>query len=695
MMDMFRQTYLEESFEGIAVMESGLLSLPLGKPDAEEINTIFRAAHSIKGGSGTFGFSEVSGFTHLLETLLDEIRADKREVTQDAVEVMLESVDVLRDMLNKLKDREMIDQERAGIVQQRLATILGLDETKDSVPSTDQPIQETVHQKSGWHIVLKPELDLLKTGNEPIRILRELEGLGDLVVTAHVDALPSWQTYDAENLYLWWELLLYTDDVLLSQVKDVFEWIDGEGALIVIEPIAQQNQEHASSDDLTQTVASVVRDSVHQDRVAAPNTVVNELSKKHPAMQQTVVNASAQQESSIRVSIGKVDHLIDLVGELVITQSMLSQFSEIKPAAEDHDKWLDKLKEGVGQLERYTRELQESVMSIRMMPISFAFNRMPRIVHDTSLKLNKKIELRMIGEHTEVDKTVLEQLTDPLVHIVRNSIDHGIEMPAVRLENAKPESGTVTMAAFHQGGNIVIKITDDGAGINLARVKQKAVEKGIIDATGNYSDAEIVDLIFHPGFSTAEQVSDISGRGVGMDVVRRNIHALGGTIDVETHQGKGSIFTIQLPLTLAILDGQLSRIGQQTFVFPLISIVESIKPTLDQIKTVTGTELFQLRDSYIPVLRLYKHFNLDDSMQTLDKGLLVVVEVASKRVAVFVDDLLGQQQVVIKSLDTNYVKVAGIAGATILGDGMVALILDIGALIATVEDQAQQVASLS
>jgi two-component system chemotaxis sensor kinase CheA len=684
MMDMFRQTYLEESFEGIAVMESGLLNLSLGKPDSEQINTIFRAAHSIKGGSGTFGFSELSGFTHVLETLLDEIRSNKRDVTQDAVEAMLASVDVLRDMLTKLQHHEPIDQQRASLAQARLERILGiasdvsLTRVEQDTTSSDSQIDASV--KQGWLITLKPERDLLKTGNEPIRIFRELEGLGEVHVIAHQDQLPDWQDYDAESLYLWWELTLYSDTVSLAQVKEVFEWIDGEGAEILVEPLLQA----AVVNDVSIAVPAVA--SSHHDVESSHHTIISAQEIKKQSIAPPVVVA-AQQESSIRVSIGKVDHLIDLVGELVITQSMLSQFSEQEPTTEEQkEHWLDRLRDGVAQLERYTRQLQESVMSIRMMPISFAFNRMPRIVHDTSLKLNKKIELVMIGEHTEVDKTVLEQLTDPLVHIVRNSIDHGIEMPAVRLANGKPESGTVTMAAFHQGGNIIIKITDDGAGINLERVKQKAIEKGIIEASGSYADADIVDLIFHPGFSTADQVSDISGRGVGMDVVRRNIRSLGGRIEVETKQGVGSVFSIHLPLTLAIMDGQLSRVGSQTYVFPLISIVESIQPTSEQIKTVTGTELFRLRDNYIPILRLYKQFSVQDSLQRLEDGLLVVVESLGKQVAVFVDDLQGQQQVVIKSLDTNYIKVRGGAGATILGDGMVALIIDIAELVATVDD---------
>jgi two-component system chemotaxis sensor kinase CheA len=549
--------------------------------------------------------------------------------------------------------------------------------------------QNQVGFKQGWQISLKPEQALLKTGNEPIRIFRELESLGDVHVVAHRDLFPDWKDYDAENLYLWWEITLYSHKVSLAQVKEVFEWIDGDGAQITIEPLIEMPE--AAPVDMQQAVPVVSPASTRRSEMPPADVPVMSsiaISSERTKPPSPLPHAVAvQQESSIRVSIGKVDHLIDLVGELVITQSMLSQFSEQEPSAAVHKTaWLDKLREGVAQLERYTRQLQESVMSIRMMPISFAFNRMPRIVHDSSLKLNKKIELVMIGEHTEVDKTVLEQLTDPLVHIVRNAIDHGIETPAVRLAKGKPESGTITMAAFHQSGNIVINISDDGAGIQLERVRQKAIEKGIIDASVTYSDVDLLDLIFHPDFSTTDPISDVLGRDVGMDAVRRNIRSLGGTVEVETKSGEGSIFSIHLPLTLAIMDGQLSRVGNQTFVFPLISIVESIQPTSEQIKTITGNALFRLRDTYIPILRLHKQFSIDDSTQQLEAGLLVVVELSGKRIAVFIDDLQGQQQVVIKSLETNYIKVPGIAGATILGDGRVALIIDIAQLVAMVDD---------
>lgn len=677
MMETFRQTYLEESFEGLDVMETGLLELPPGTPDNEKINEIFRAAHSIKGGSGTFGFSEIAGFTHVLETLLDEMRDGRRDVTQESIDAMLAAVDILRDMLTKLQDHEPIDEVRASEVQGVLEAILGGESADDSAVA-----ETTAEVATGgeWTIEIIPEKELLQTGNEPIRIFRELETLGELKVNANWDDLPSTATFDPESLYIKWELQVSGDDVKEDDINEVFEWIDGDGAQIKI-------------------TAPVVAESVGPETAVATTIAVETAPKVSAPAAKPATKAKAKsagndtkapkQEGSIRVDLSKIDQMVNLVGELVITQSMLSQFGEQAEQSTENSKeanmdWVDKLKEGLTHLERHTRELQESVMNIRMLPVSFAFNRMPRIVHDVSQKLGKQIDLVMEGEGTELDKTMLEQLTDPLVHIVRNSIDHGIENPDVRAAAGKPEMGTVKMAAFHQGGNILIQITDDGAGIDHTRIEAKAIEKGVIDEDHNLNRDEIVDLIFHAGFSTADVVSDISGRGVGMDVVRRNIRGLGGSVDVKTTPGEGSVFTIRLPLTLAILDGQLCSVGSQTYVFPLVSIIESIQVDKSLIKGIAGeTELYKLRDSYIPVIRLHKKLGVKDAQEDLSDGLLVVVEDGGQRAGIFVDDLLGQQQVVIKSLDSNFMKIEGIAGATILGDGTVSLILDVSETVSS------------
>ncbi len=673
MMETFRQTYLEESFEGLDLMETGLLNLPPGVPDNEKINEIFRAAHSIKGGSGTFGFSEIAGFTHVLETLLDEMRDGRREVTQESIDAMLAAVDILRDMLTKLQNHEPIDEARAAEVQNQMEVILGSAEAEGGGGNSEEV--EVVATGGDWMIQILPEKELLQTGNEPLRIFRELETLGDLIVKVGLDNLPDLATFDPESLYIKWELTLSGDSVTEDAIKEVFEWIDGDGAEIIITAPA------VAEKPVMESVPEPIKDEDKPPETPAIKVKAPKKAKKAAAA--PAAKAAPKQEGSIRVDLSKIDQMVNLVGELVITQSMLSQFGEYAEEASDNNaegdfSWVDKLKEGLTHLERHTRELQESVMNIRMLPVSFAFNRMPRIVHDVSQKLGKDIDLVMDGEGTELDKTMLEQLTDPLVHIVRNSIDHGIEIPDVRIAAGKPAMGTVKMAAFHQGGNIMIQITDDGAGINHEVIEAKAIEKGVIEEDHNLTRDEIINLIFHAGFSTADVVSDISGRGVGMDVVRRNIKGLGGSVDVKTKLGEGSVFTISLPLTLAILDGQLCTVGSQTFVFPLLSIIESIQVDPALVKGVPGErELYKLRDSYIPVIRLHKKLGVEDAKKDLSDGLLVVVESSGQRAGIFVDDLLGQQQVVIKSLENNFMKIAGVAGATILGDGSVSLILDV------------------
>jgi two-component system chemotaxis sensor kinase CheA len=670
MMETFRLTYLEESFEGLDLMETGLLNLPPGVPDNEKINEIFRAAHSIKGGSGTFGFSEIAGFTHVLETLLDEMRDGRREVTQESIDAMLAAVDILRDMLTKLQNHEPIDEVRASEVQQQMEVILGGSDAEESVGGGAE-VEAVASTGGEWKITILPEKELLQTGNEPVRIFRELETLGDLTVEANLTDLPELAVFQPESLYIKWDLTLSGDSVNEEAIKEVFEWIDGDGAEIIITaPALEVVEEKVVKKAVEPVVASVAKKPKKEVKKA-----------KKPA--ESAAKAAPKQEGSIRVDLSKIDQMVNLVGELVITQSMLSQFGEYAEEASSEGTganfdWVDKLKEGLTHLERHTRELQESVMNIRMLPVSFAFNRMPRIVHDVSQKLGKEIDLVMEGEGTELDKTMLEQLTDPLVHIVRNSIDHGIETPDIRVEAGKPAMGTVKMAAFHQGGNIMIQITDDGAGIDHEVIEAKAIEKGVIEEDHSLTQDEIINLIFNAGFSTADVVSDISGRGVGMDVVRRNIKGLGGSVDVKTKLGEGSVFTISLPLTLAILDGQLCSVGSQTFVFPLLSIIESIQVDQSLVKGIAGeNELYKLRDSYIPVIRLHDKLGVDDAKKELSDGLLVVVESSGQRAGVFVDDLLGQQQVVIKSLENNFMKIAGVAGATILGDGSVSLILDV------------------
>jgi len=676
-MAQFHQVFFEESFEGLDAMESGLLNLDMGDVDSETINTIFRAAHSIKGGSGTFGFTAVAGFTHVMETLLDEMRDGRRQVTQTAVDVLLGSVDCLREMLTAIQDEDEIDE--ASVAEHKKALEIELNGNSSTLPvqsaESSAVVQEETKESEiavqGWKIVFCPHTDLLKTGNDPVRLFRELKELGELDIIVDFQGVPTFYDLDPEECHLSWTLLI-KGDVAESDVADIFDWVEDECDLS-IQPLLKEVDIMTVTSDLEPlaTSASTEADSPIEAVPASAPAVSKKTSVKK---EQPKTKAS----SSIRVDTGKIDTLINMVGELVITQSMLSLVGEHFSINS-----VEQLKKGLVQLERHTRELQESVMNIRMLPISFVFSRFPRLAHDLSSKLNKKIELKLVGEHTEVDKTVVELISDPLVHLVRNSLDHGIEMPADRLAAGKPETGTVTLEAYHRGGNIVIEVRDDGKGLDKEMLRRKAIEKGLIDEDTVLTEKQTYELIFMAGFSTAEKLTDVSGRGVGMDVVRRNIQSLGGSIEIISELGVGSTIAIHLPLTLAILDGQSIAVGDETFIVPLASIIESINITDGMVNRVAGKgETFRLRDEYLPIVRMHEIFNVTSAKAiNLTEGLLVVVEGQGIRCGLFVDDLLGQQQVVIKSLEANYRRVEGVSSATILGDGSVALILDIPGLV--------------
>jgi two-component system chemotaxis sensor kinase CheA len=637
----------------------------------------------MKGGAGTFGFSELIHLTHILETLLDEMRSGKRNVTSENREALLQSVDVLRIILDDYQENQPIDMAPVKAMEQRLEAILNNGAQSLATTSNTNSTAADQPELTGYQIHLSPSDDYFTSGIDLLKLLHELSRIEGAERT-HIKArLNEGNSLQVEHCLISFNVVI-DGEVELADINEVFEWLDEDSCHISISPIYRNGNSpaevtiEASTASSSVAVATEAPTAVIQAAVAA--TVPAATNNGAP---RAAVATGEKQESSIRVSISKIDQMVDMVGELVIAQSMLSRFGLL--ADQLNAPWADELKEGLVDIERHTRAMQESVMSIRMMPISFAFNRMPRIVHDVSAKLEKDIELVMEGENTEVDKTVLEKLTDPLVHIIRNSVDHGIEKPDVREAKGKARKGTVRLSAFHAGGNIVIQIKDDGAGIRLDKVRQKAIDAGILTEHQVITEKENIDLIFHAGFSTADEVTDISGRGVGMDVVRRNIRELGGTIEVQTEQNLGSIFTIRLPLTLAILDGQLAKVGDETYIFPLASIVESVLPAEDNIKSVKGTYLYRLRDVYIPIVRLNTFFNRPVGKTELTQGLLVVVENGDKRFGVFVDSLESQQQVVIKSLDTNYRKVNGISGATIMGDGRVAMILDLTELSHEVE----------
>ncbi len=681
-MSQFHEVFFEESFEGLDEMESALMELNPDAVDSEIINTIFRSAHSIKGGSATFGFTMVADFTHVLETLLDEVRDGKRGVSQDDIDLYLQSVDCLRDMITALREGREPDSTDSAKLQARFEALLeaggGPISAEDAAGSSSEQ-NASDSDNAVWKIKFEPGQQILSTGNEPLRMLRELSQLGEMKVTANCSAVPTITSIQPEDCYISWDIELSGSDIKRESIDEVFEWVVDESNIVIeLETEAASSSEVVKSTESAVSNSSATEDSVDDvksedaepDKAAA---TANKDDKDQKRSKQQV----ASSDTSIRVSIEKVDDLINMVGELVITQSMLSQLGEEFDVSR-----LDDLQKGLSQLSQNTRELQESVMRIRMIPISFVFSRFPRMIRDLSRRLDKKIDLVLSGENTEMDKTVMEKIGDPMVHLVRNSVDHGIESPEERVAAGKPPQGKVTLNAFHQGGNIIIQIIDDGRGLNKEKILGKARDQGLVGPNEQLSDEQIYDLIFQPGFSTADEVSDVSGRGVGTDVVRRNIESLNGSVDVESVQGVGSTFTISLPLTLAILDGQLVRVIDQTYIFPLVSIVESIQIKSDYVNKVAGAaDVFKLREEYIPIVCLWEILGISSEDKKLEDSLMVVVEAGGEKVGLVVDELLAQQQVVIKSLEANYQRVEGISGATILGDGTVALIVDIAGLI--------------
>ncbi len=717
--------FFEESFENLDLMESGLLDFDVGAVNKELVNSIFRAAHSIKGGAGIFKFQQVITFAHTVEALLDEMRNDEHVITQSIIDLLLRSVDVLRMMLSALQEGAAHDNDEAhaclvevrGILKTPLQEMPIEEGMTTSTPATNTSnvTVKTTPQIKNWYINFKPLPHLLQTGNEPINLFRELSNLGTLQVTVDVSQVPPLATLDTQVCYLSWQLQLQSNEkVTQAEINEIFEWVEDDCELTIttesedttveetvpsVEEVVKEVDETIApieettvtfDDELVDT--AIVEDepvTITKTDVAKTESVpvlekqtankpnVAKKSSKSTKNEESLHTHGSNESTSIRVGIDKVDALINIVGELVITQSMLDQVGEhFDPSR------ITQLRDGLAQLERNTRELQESVMRIRMLPISYSFNRFPRLVHDLCTQLGKKVELKLSGEHTELDKTVLEKMSDPLVHLVRNALDHGVEIPEQRRAAGKDETGLLHLHAFHQGSNIVIQIKDDGAGIDLEKIREKAIQQHLINREDSFSDEQLQELVFHPGLSTAVQVSDLSGRGVGMDVVRRNIRSLGGTIDIKSKRGQGTTFSIRLPLTLAILDGQLVRVGDHIYILSLLSIIESLRVNPKFVNSMAGrAEVYKLREEYIPVLRLYNLFEIEPGTTRLDEGLLVIVEGDGQKIGLFVDELLSQQQIVIKNLDTNYRQVQGVSGATILGDGSVALILDVAGLV--------------
>ncbi len=781
-MSQFYQVFFDEAAEHLDEMERLLLSLDVDTPDPDDLNAIFRAAHSIKGGSGTFGFTDMTGVTHILETLLDRLRKNELALRGEMVDAFLEAGDVLRGQLAGHQNDEKVDTQAADEICVKLNNLASDEPTAESqsAPASNIPHPNplpaparSVPAESGSKAARSGETEegaMVKGAGSDLRLYRidfspdqqtldrikdleplfaDLAALGKLEVT-ELAATPARSVPAASGSKAartgekgkgkkatprsWQMTLLTTADE--AGIADIFAFFAQPEQIRINSEVVQpqsetdpgygfftDNEPSAESDpgygfftddaappaedddgygffvDVSAALATQQADDKRGygffKKIDAPKTETQPgtpddtappiAPKQEDAGQPEVparratdkAPAGAQTESaSIRVGIDKVDQLINLVGELVITQAMLAQTaSEVDPVI------YEKLLNGLSQLERNTRDLQESVMSIRMMPISFAFSRFPRVVRDLASKLKKKVELVTVGEGTELDKGLIEKITDPLTHLVRNSLDHGIELPEQRIAAGKPAQGTITLQAAHQGGNVVISVNDDGAGLNREKILAKAREKDI-PVHDAMTDSEVWQLIFAPGFSTADVVTDVSGRGVGMDVVKRNILAMGGQVEIESSAGWGSRITIRLPLTLAILDGMSIAVGGQIFIIPLTFITESLQPTAEEIKTIAGKgRVVHVRGEYLPLIALHEVFSITPHVAEPQQGIVVLLEAEGKKAALFVDDLVGQHQVVIKTLETNYRKVPGVSAATIMGDGKVAMILDVGALV--------------
>ncbi|HMA15687.1 MAG TPA: chemotaxis protein CheA [Kiloniellaceae bacterium] len=656
----FHAAFFEESREGLDAMESGLLSLESGgaNADPETINVIFRAAHSIKGGAATFGFSSVTDLTHLLETLLDEARAGRRVLDRDAIGALLASVDVLRSLLAACEHGSGIDAPALAAARAALDALLA---GKPAPAASDAPVPAVAAAGGDWRIAFTPGPQLFMSGNDPLRILRELASHGEMGVECLDGRLPPFAQMDPFEAYLAWNLTL-PSSVPRAAIDEAFAWVVDDCELDIATATA------GDGDAAVQAPADAT----------APVPVPGDAAP--PAAADAVVptgRRSGDHDNSIRVAVAKVDALINLVGELVITQAMLRQRSEhLDPVANEA------LMSGLVQLERNTRDLQESVMGVRMLPVDFAFSRFPRMVRDLATRLEKKVVLRTHGEATELDKGVIEKIVDPLVHLVRNAIDHGLESPAERRAAGKDETGTLTLSAAHQGANILIEISDDGRGLDRGRILRKAAERGI-PVPENATDTQVWDLVFAPGFSTMDTATDLSGRGVGMDVVKKNIAALGGQVEIRSRAGQGATVAIRLPLTMAIVDGMSVAVGGEVFIVPLGMVVESLLPTPADVRTIAGqSRVLRVREDYLPLIDLASQYGLPPTARGEDAPprIAVVVEADGRRLALEVDELLGQQQVVVKNLESNYRRIPGISGATILGDGRVALIVDAGGL---------------
>ncbi|PPQ25868.1 chemotaxis protein CheA [Rhodoblastus sphagnicola] len=687
-----RQTFFQECEEQLNETETGLLALEIGEADAETVNAVFRAVHSIKGGAGAFKFERLVRFAHKFETALDRLRDHRMEPSPGVMKIMLRSADLLADLVREAQGQQEVEDAR---LQALSADLAGLSEDEAPAPAAAsdegdsfgfQPLTLSldgfapVAAMQDWRIFFRPMPDLYRRGNEPARILRELAQLGAVSTRCDASALPLLDAFDPNGAYLAWTIDLATA-APRDAVEEVFDFVrdDCELTIETVAAASAAKDEAANGDGLDFTPLTI--------DLPAPEAAATPREKPKPEIAKLeTAKAEAPVSQTIRVDLERVDRLANLVGELVINQAMLSQ-SILDAGLPRACKAFDDLT----SLEQLTREIQEGIMAIRAQPVKPLFQRMTRIVRELADMTGKQVRLKTEGEATEVDRTVFEKLADPLTHMIRNAIDHGLESPEERRAAGKPDQGEVRLSAAHRSGRIFIDVSDDGKGIDRARVKAKAVEKDLIAADAQLSSAEIDSLLFLPGFSTASTVSDISGRGVGMDVVRSSIQSLGGRISITSRPGLGTTFSMSLPLTLAVLDGMVVRVADQTLVAPLTAIVETLRPKAQQVHRLgVETRVLADRGVFVPLIDVGREMGYRDDEADPTLGVVIIVESeGGRRCALIVDAILDQRQVVIKSLETNYQHIPGVAAATILGDGRVALILDIDIFVAGASAHAQ------
>jgi len=685
-MDELVKVFMEESEDEIRELENGLIKLEEERGDEDTINRVFRAAHTIKGSAGLVGFENVSNYTHTIENILDRIRKKELSITKKLISTLLTSVDFLKRMIAAGSEGEEIDSKEIEESVQTLKRFSGTAQgTGDTLESQRKP-QERTGEKV-LSINMKFRADILSTGQDPIMLIQELREFGEILESrAFTGTIPDFYNLVPTTCYTSWEIILRTTRTI-SDINNIFIFVMDENEIVIVD-ISSQYKEGIDLTLAEKPIGEIlvekgfVREDDVMETLREHKTTGQALVEKGKVSKEAVEKMALAQSqsrkiaksSTIRVDTDKLDKLVNLVGEMVISVARMSQC-----ASEVTDASLTRSLQGAtSSLERISRDLQEQVMRVRMVPVEGTFNRFRRVVRDLSFELGKKIEIKMSGTETELDKNVIEQISDPLKHMIRNSIDHGIEPPDERRRLGKPEVGTIWLKAFQREGNIFIEISDDGKGIDKKKVLAKAIEKGQADAGRSYSEKDIFDMLFAPGLSTAEKVSELSGRGVGMDVVKRNIEDLRGSVEISSEDGKGSIFRVKLPLTLAIIDAMMVKVGDEVLTIPLSVIDKSVRPSRTEVKTVEGKgELVDIRGDYLPLVRLYHLFNLPSEKTDPTQALVVVLHGADSRFGILVDDVLGQTQAVIKSIDKNFKKIEGTSGATILGNGRVSLILDV------------------